>query len=212
MMDELLMGFGADLVGPDQLVSALKKLKEIDADAAESLKDAINACTRRSDQLADKLSAHQRNLEQRLTVLQGELQQQNRIATERLDVIYKIERQRNEWLKLYHEQSDQHHAAQIALESWLTEARKMLKRALDLLNDYRKKDGLEPVKSPEQLDATLSHAEGYRRLTERLQREATPLLDNNAELSAAFKQSEQRLAADAEKFGVPVSGVPVSGG
>jgi hypothetical protein len=200
MMDELL-GFGdAGLVGPDHLVSALKKLEAVDAAAAASLKDAISACTRRSDQLADELSAHQRELEQKMTVLQDKLQQQTRIAAERLDVIYKIERQRNEWLRLYHEQSDQHHAAQVALESWLAEARNMLKRALELLNAYRAKDGLGPIKTPEQIDEKLSHAEGYRRLTERLQREATPLLDGNAELSAAFKQSEERLAA------VPVNG------
>ncbi len=77
-----------------------------------------------------------------------DLKRRNR---EYFDVIASIEKERNSWIDLFYEQASEHLAAQTMLETQLINIRRQAVRAIQMLNEKRKKDGLEPIKSTSDL-------------------------------------------------------------
>lgn len=85
--------------------------------------------------------------------LQADLDRMIRIASEYFAIIAAIEKQRDNYKHLWLEQGREHAVGQAHYERALIEARQIAMRAIDLLNEDRKKAGLPLIKSPMEIMA-----------------------------------------------------------
>lgn len=78
-------------------------------------------------------------------VTEGELEQLRRRSEQYFDVIGRIEKERNQWIVMWRDQSGEHLVAQGLLEKRLIETRQVAMRAISMLNVMRKDKDLDPI-------------------------------------------------------------------
>lgn len=93
--------------------------------------------------------------------LRADYEREKRIRWEFFALIEQIERERNQWKKMFLEQAGQHQAAQAKLEEGLSLAGQMYARALTELNAHRKEKGTAPAKPYDFATGLFGTAEAY---------------------------------------------------
>jgi ABC-type multidrug transport system fused ATPase/permease subunit len=66
-------------------------------------------------------------------------------------VIERIEQERNQWVEMWRIQAAEHQTAQAILGQQLGQTRQVAARAINMLNELRKKHDLEPIAGPDNL-------------------------------------------------------------
>lgn len=136
MLREMLLKAAAKLEKKDEyseLNGSLEKLEE----SALALKVSLDVERQRADDfqaMYDEAKALANAAEQRALMLE-------RKVREYVDIVYRVEKQSNDWRDRWWNHSTEHQRAQALLEDGIYKMRAVVNRALEELNKYRAADG-----------------------------------------------------------------------
>lgn len=123
---------------------------------------------------------------------ESEIEKLRRHNAEYFSVIERIERERNEWITMYREQSAEHLTAQGMLERDLMAVRQTAQRAILMLNVLRKEKGEPPIKGTADLLPYDGEPVGL------MERYAERMLELRAQLAAPIDGLAERDAIRAK--------------
>jgi hypothetical protein len=126
-----------------------------------------------------------------------EIQRLRRRCREYFDVIERLERERDALWKMYRVECSEHANAQSLLERRLGEVRLLLGRAIAAINAMRKKEDMEPLKKPADLEPyegePVGAARRYMERTVELCREFPKLVEQSKPLMVDGGKERERL-------------------
>lgn len=108
---------------------------------------------------------------------EGDVDRLRRVASEYFEAVRSMERQRDEWRGMFHQQAREHHAAQVQLQDHLLRMQRIARQVVVVLNKMRMEQKLQPFATIDELEQKLPDLAGdyERHMTDLVQR-SEPLL------------------------------------